>query len=91
MAGNIADKAKKREAKQKEFEKFADGGGEKSPAPPEPARRPKEKTKVKKYVGYYLPPDLVKWVKLAAVEADCQPSHLIQRILTEARAKDRKG
>lgn len=41
----------------------------------------------KKFVGYYLPPELVKWVKYQAVDADAQPSHVIERILNEARAR----
>ena len=46
------------------------------------------KTPAKKiFVGYYLPPELMKWVKLQAVEEDAQPSHVIEQILTEARSR----
>jgi len=45
----------------------------------------------KKFVGYYLPPELVRWVKHVAVEEDAQPSHVIERILNEARSRAGSG
>ena len=82
MARRLGDK---QEDKRAALKKFAEAETGETAAEPKKRRAPKVKTEPKKYVGYYLPPELVKWVKHQAVEEDAQPSHVIERILTEAR------
>ena len=84
MARRLGDRQEDKRAALKEFAEAETGG---TAAKPKARRAPKVKTVPKKYVGYYLPPELVKWVKHVAVEADAQPSHIIEKLLNEARQR----
>ena len=82
MAGKLADR---QQARHKEVAAFAESKTE-GAAPAKPERKPTERSTGKKYVGYYLPADLAKWIKREAVEMEIRDSHLVQRILEEYRS-----
>ena len=86
MAGKLADRQK---ARHEEVAKFAESKTD-GAAPAIPKQEPETRSTGKKYVGYYLPADLAKWIKRQAVELEMRDSHLVQRILEEYRAKPQR-
>ena len=86
MAGKLADR---QQARHEEIAKFSESKTDGS-APAKPKQEPETRSTGKKYVGYYLPADLVKWIKRQAVELEIRDSHLVQRILEEYRAKQKR-
>ena len=86
MAGKLADR---QQARHKEVAAFANGKTD-GAAPAKPEQKPETRSTGKKYVGYYLPADLAKWIKRQAVELEIRDSHLVQRILEEYRGKQKR-
>ena len=86
MAGKLADR---QQARHKEVARFAESKPD-SATPAKPKQEPETRSTGKKYVGYYLPADLAKWIKREAVEMEIRDSHLVQRILEEYRAKQKR-
>ena len=59
MAGKLADR---QQARHKEVAAFAESKTD-GAVPAKPKQEPETRSTGKKYVGYYLPADLAKWIK----------------------------
>ncbi len=92
MAEKAADPAQqeRRHDMARELAAFANEGApvQLEPEPQAPSRKPKGKSSMKKFVGFYLPPEQVRWLKRLAFEQDAKMSHVLEAIINEARTKN---